>query len=214
MYSKLLVSLLSLSLLPGCLESGYLVTSLSADPVATGRPAQASALRYTNHRSAATVEEIVPLRITGAFSPADRARILRAVNEWNVALNGFVRFTIVDASSTPMAKGRQPRPWSIMAADGVGPRVSRGPMIALAHTQAVPGAGGLMIVYLDRVGTRDLGSVVMHELGHVLGVGHGEKGLMAARYHPTDQQCVDKATVAAVAAKRRLPVDQLNWCEA
>ena len=70
-----------------------------------------------------------------------------------------------------------------------------------------------MIVYVDRIGTRDLGGVVMHELGHVLGVGHGEKGLMAAHYHPTDQQCVDKATIAAVAAQRRLAVDQLNWCE-
>ena len=70
-----------------------------------------------------------------------------------------------------------------------------------------------MIVYLDRIGTRDLGSVMMHELGHVLGVGHADKGLMATHYHPVDQQCVDKATVAAVAAKRQLPADKLNWCE-
>jgi hypothetical protein len=213
MCSKILVSSLLLSLLPGCMEPGYLVTSLAGDPVAAGRPAQAAALHYTNHRPAVTVEEIVPLRITGAFNAGDRAKILRAVNEWNVALNGFVRFTIVDESSAPVAKARQARSWSIMAAEGVGPRVARGPTIALAHTQPVPGAGGLMIVYLDRIGTRDLGGVVMHELGHVLGVGHGEKGLMAAHYHPADQQCVDKATVAAVAAKRRLPVNQLNWCE-
>ena len=211
MCSRILASSLLLSLLPGCTDTGYLVTSLADHSVTTGRPAQSPALRYTNHRPAATAAEIVPLRLAGSFSPGDRAKILRAVNEWNVALNGFVRFTIIDASSMPVANTRQPRPWSIMAADGVGP--SRGPIIALAHTQAVPGAGGLMIVYLDRIGTRDLGSVVMHELGHVLGVGHGEKGLMAAHYHPADQQCVDKATVAAVAARRRLPVDQLNWCE-
>jgi putative peptidase family protein len=68
-------------------------------------------------------------------------------------------------------------------------------------------------VYLDRIGMRDLGGIVMHELGHVLGLGHSEGGLMAARYHPTNQQCIDKATITAVAAKRRLPVDQLNWCE-
>ena len=36
---------------------------------------------------------------------------------------------------------------------------------------------------------------------------------MAAHYHPTDQHCVDKATITAVAARRRLAVDQLNWCE-
>jgi hypothetical protein len=137
---------------------------------------------------------------------------LRAVNEWNVALNGFVRLAIVD-DSAPGASQRQPRPWTIMTANGVGPRAAPGSTIALAHTQAVPGAGGLMIVYRDRIGMRDLGSVVMHELGHVLGLGHGPKGLMAAHYHPTDQQCIDKATIADVAAQRRLPISQLNWCQ-
>jgi Putative peptidase family len=209
---RILASSFLLSLLPGCMESGYLVTSLAGDPVAGGQPAQIAALRYTNHRPAATAEEIVPLRIKGSFIPGDRAKILRAVNEWNVALNGFVRFTIEDSGASTSTAGHS-RPWSIMAAQGISPRVVPGPTIALAHTQPLPGSGGLMIVYVDRIGTRDLGSVVMHELGHVLGVGHGEKGLMAAHYHPADQQCIDKATIAAVAAKRQLAVDQLNWCE-
>jgi hypothetical protein len=211
---RILASSFLLSLLPGCMESGYLVTSLAGDPVAAVRPAQAAGLRYTNHRPAATAEEIVPLRLKGSFTPGERAKILRAVNEWNVALNGFVRFAIVEDSGASVANARQSRPWSIMAAEGIAPRVAPGPTIALAHTQPLPGSGGLMIVYVDRIGTRDLGSVVLHELGHVLGVGHGEKGLMAAHYHPADQQCVDKATITAVAAKRRLAVDQLNWCEA
>ena len=210
---RILASSFLLSLLPGCMESGYLVTSLAGDPAAAVRPAQVAGLRYTNHRPAATVEEIVPLRIKGSFTPGDRAKILRAVNEWNVALNGFVRFTIVEDSAVSAATARPSRPWSIMAAQGISPRVVPGPTIALAHTQPLPGSGGLMIVYVDRIGTRDMGSVVMHELGHVLGVGHGEKGLMAAHYHPADQQCVDKATITAVAAKRQLAVDQLNWCE-
>jgi hypothetical protein len=210
---RILASSFLLSMLPGCMESGYLVTSLAGDPVAAGQPAQVAALRYTNHRPAATNEEIVPLRIKGSFTPGDRAKILRAVNEWNVALNGSVRFTIVEDSGASAANARQSRPWSIMAAEGIGPRVVPGPTIALAHTQPLPGSGGLMIVYVDRIGMRDLGSVVMHELGHVLGVGHGEKGLMAAHYHPADQQCVDRATIAAVAAQRQLAVDQLNWCE-
>jgi hypothetical protein len=210
---RILAASFLLSLLPGCMQSGYLVTSLAGDPVAARQSAQVTTLRYTNHRPAATAEEIVPLRIKGSFTSGDRAKILRAVNEWNVALNGFVRFTIVEDSGASAASARPSRPWSIMAAEGITPRVAPGPTIALAHTQPLPGSGGLMIVYVDRIGTRDLGSVVMHELGHVLGVGHGEKGLMAAHYHPADQQCVDKATITAVAAKRQLAVDQLNWCE-
>jgi hypothetical protein len=213
MFLRILAASFLLSLLPGCMQSGYLVTSLAGDSVAARQSAQATTLRYTNHRPAATAEEIVPLRIKGSFTPGDRAKILRAVNEWNVALNGFVRFTIVEDSGMAAANVRPSRPWSIMAAEGIAPRVVPGPTIALAHTQPLPGSGGLMIVYVDRIGTRDLGSVVMHELGHVLGVGHGERGLMAAHYHPTDQQCVDKATIAAVAAGRRLAVDRLNWCE-
>jgi hypothetical protein len=210
MCSKLFISLLLLALLPGCMESGYLVTSLAGDPVAAGRVA---ALRYTSHRPTATAAEIVPLRLKGSFTPGDRAKILRAVNEWNVALNGFVRFAIVEDAGASATIAGHTRPWSIMAAQGISPRVVPGPTIALAHTQPLPGTGGLMIVYVDRIGTRDLGSVVLHELGHVLGVGHGERGLMAAHYHPADQQCIDKATIAAIAARRRLAVDQLNWCE-
>src|SRR4029077_2599716 len=140
MYSKLFVSSFLLSLLPGCMESGYLVTSLAGDPAAAIRPAQGAALRYTHHRPTATAEEIVPLRIKGSFTPGDRAKILRAVNEWNVALNGFVRFTIVEDSGAAAVNARPSRPWSIMATEGISPRVVPGPTIALAHTQPLPGS--------------------------------------------------------------------------
>ena len=37
--------------------------------------------------------------------------------------------------------------------------------------------------------------------------------LMSPILDPLGQQCIDKATVAAVAKMRGLPLDQLNWCE-
>ena len=36
---------------------------------------------------------------------------------------------------------------------------------------------------------------------------------MSPTHDPVGQQCIDKATVAAVAEMRGLPLDQLNWCE-
>jgi hypothetical protein len=38
-------------------------------------------------------------------------------------------------------------------------------------------------------------------------------GGMGDADHPTSQQCIDKAAVQAVAAKRQLPITQLNWCQ-
>jgi hypothetical protein len=35
---------------------------------------------------------------------------------------------------------------------------------------------------------------------------------MSAHYGHTKQQCVDRAAVYQLAAQRRLPFDELNWC--
>jgi hypothetical protein len=202
-------ALMMMWLLCSCADdSRYLLTTAGPDnlmPAATA--ATAGEFRYTSHVATTTRAEIIALAISGPFVPGDRGKILRAVNEWNVALNGFVRFEIVP-EGRPRPAGRT---WTIVATHGNPPSAAAGP--PLAFTYAIPDAGGLMAVYVDRIGRRDLGGVVMHELGHVLGLGHDSGGLMAAHYHPTSQQCVDKAAAQAVAAKRRLPVDQLNWCE-
>jgi hypothetical protein len=212
MRREIAIPTLMLSLLCGCVDNAdYLVTSTARDSLAAGpiEGLRTAALRYTSNGAAATNTEIIPLRINGPFEPYDRARILRAVNEWNVALNGFVRFEIVPDGGTA---GPRTRAWTIMASRGNNPPATA-TQSALAVTYAIPHAGGVMAVYVDRIGNRDLGGVVMHELGHVLGLGHDSGGLMTAHYHPTSHQCVDKAAVAAVAAKLKLPMSQLNWCE-
>src|SRR5690242_4628753 len=50
---------------------------------------------------------VVPLTLVGAFSDLQRAKVLRAVNEWNVALNGQLRFELG-------ADADRPSTWAIM----------------------------------------------------------------------------------------------------
>jgi Matrixin len=213
MHRKIVIPALLLSLLCACIDdTKYLMTSLNDSAVARDE-ASMPAARYTSHAATATATEIIPVRVTGPFTPYDRAKILRAVNEWNVALNGFARFDILPDGAPAVAGKSHAAPWMIVAVQGNKARAASGAATALAHTYGDPTSGGLMTVYLDRLGKRDLGGVVLHELGHALGLGHDNGGgLMAARYHPSSQQCVDKSAAQAVAAKRALPVGQLNWC--
>jgi hypothetical protein len=146
---------------------------------------------------------VLPMTLVGAFSDEQRARILRAVNEWNVALNGTLRFEL-------QTDANQPAIWAVIAVTHSPYR--NGPE-ALGVTTPFPAGGGLVLLYLDRLGGRDLGAVMRHELGHVLGLKHDASGrLMAATYNPHDQKCVDYPALAQVAELHNLVLRELKWC--
>lgn len=182
---------------------------LRAEPGQSLAIAQVESRHYTRHPASGAAPQVISLRIDGTFDPGERANVLLAVGEWNHVLNGFVRFDIAAPN------GGGPRTWDIRAEKGGSPQApdpSTGQ--PLSFTQAgFASLGGKMVIYVDRIGTRDLRGIVLHELGHVLGLGHDSSTLMSARYSPNKEQCVDRSTAAAVAALRKLPLDGLNWCE-
>ncbi len=100
MRSKIIISALPLLMLPllgGCLGPEYLMTHALNEPSALEGTASLhdGGLRYTSHPAATVRSEIVALTLTDSFSLYERAKIVRAIKEWNVALNGFVRFEIM-----------------------------------------------------------------------------------------------------------------------
>ena len=139
----------------------------------------------------------------------ERAKILRAVNEWNHVLNGFVRFDI-DPGRT------RSRAWVIVASAAAARHrcAARSSAVRSRLPRRCEPFGGVVIVYVDRVRGYDLVGVMRHELGHVLRLGHDPNGrLMSPRYTARHQQCIDRAAAQAVAANRKLPIAELNWCQ-
>jgi hypothetical protein len=165
--------------------------------------------RYTRHAPSTSTPEIVTLRIVGPFDAEAEAKVRLAIEEWNYVLNGFVRFDIAAPGAWHAGA------WDIRAEKGGSPQSPDPAGQPLSFTQAgLASIGGRLVIFVDRVGTRDLRGIVLHELGHVLGLGHDTGGnLMSARYSLTAEQCVDKPSVEAIAARRKLPADRLNWCD-
>lgn len=123
------------------------------------------------------------LSIDGKANGYDRAAILFAVNDWNVALAGAARIAIVDG----------PANWHVaivLGADNGQPPPYVPSVTATAAMDAPRGRGckggdaghraGLIRLYPNCQGGQAMAAYVRHELGHLLGLGHVEGGVMAA----------------------------------
>jgi hypothetical protein len=212
-----IIPLIFLLMLGACIRPDNLVASPPNDPSAVEENVslREAERHYTHRQPVGTKPEIVRIDIDERFGLYERAKILRAVNEWNHVLNGFVRLeiaTMMDGRPT----AERPLSWKVVPAheDTTQPRSGILFVNALAVTYPLHRVGGMVIVYVDRLNGRDLTSVMRHELGHVLGLGHDPHSrLMSIRYAANNQQCIDRAAAEAIAANRTLPPAELNWCE-
>lgn len=192
----------ALGLLCGCLQEGTALLDASSHRLSS---LQTNSL-YTENRRGEEQGELLQVRIDGGFTAHDRAKILRAVNEWNHVLNGHARFEIVETDAS----------YRILAL-GVGapnPPPGMRSRYLLANVVGRPDGSMTALVFIDRLGNRDLTALMLHEFGHMLGLPHAAEGVMSPEYDLLQWRCVDKEAAAALAARRGLPVDQLNWCDA
>ena len=212
-FTSSIIPLLFLFMLGGCVGPDYLVTSTAPVSFTETTSLQEPEPRYTSHRSTAARPEIVRIAVDEQFTLYERAKILRAINEWNLALNGFVRLDTGPMTNGGRAATDHLQSWFIVPERGGRPPPVNGttPGHALAATRSAPQVGGMVVVYVDRVRGYDLANVMRHEIGHVLGLGHDRTGrLMSSRYVTDRQQCIDQAAADAIAASRKLPAAELN----
>lgn len=175
-----------------------------------------SAFGYTDHESNATSPRILDLYIDRDFDDRERARILFAVKQWNYALNGYVHFrtSLLPADIPPSMTAQIKRQggWIVARVDSRHPIAQHGEGLHALAVTAGNHQTGFVYVISDRVGSRDLAGIVMHEFGHVLGAGHDSAGLMAPVYNAAGGRCIDHEAMAMIANVQHLPIAELNWC--
>jgi hypothetical protein len=165
---------------------------------------------YTHHTGGARPgggekAHVVMVRVAGEFTAKEQADIASAIVEWNHTLNGYVRFEVHDSGDrTDLTVLRIPDKGLPLN----GPSAQR-----LALTLRTPADGGVIMVFGDRIGVYDLRRIMLHEFGHLLGLGHDDNSdLMFPRYFHSRQACIDRATVQMLASQRSWQIDRMNWC--
>jgi hypothetical protein len=169
---------------------------------------------YVEHLPVIGRCSIVDVQVDVGFSNEDQRRIDMAIEEWNKSLNGYMRYEVV--SRVFDMKPDQLRAGGIIimkvssdntivpTANGISGNV-------LGWTDTL--GGRLIWIVRDRLWEGQVEGVVMHELGHVLGVGHlGSKSLMYKMDGGTST-CVDKETAMEVARIHGWDIDHLVWCQ-
>ena len=174
-------------------------------------------VQYTDHAQPASTGRSITLLIDGDFPDAQRRAIVSAFRQWNYVLNGYLRFEAhtlpQDTTSDDIARYRRDGAWIVAAVDSRHPIAQKGEGLHALAVTVGNGHDGFVYVIEDRLGSRDLAGVIMHEFGHVLGAGHDQAGLMAPVYNAAAARCIDHDAVAMVATAQHLPLRRLNWCE-
>src|ERR1700676_658396 len=130
-----------------------------------------SPIVYCAHPAPVVQTKIIAIQVDKTFTADNKKWIADAVREWNLTLNGYMRFDIVSYNFDMQPEELKKDELFIMKVK------SDSDLIPIAHSNTgmawINTLGGKwMWVIEDRIYQERMIGVVMHELGHHLGVEH------------------------------------------
>jgi hypothetical protein len=173
--------------------------------------------QYLDHYPRHQAIREIKVWIDARFGNADRVEIVKAVDQWNYALNGWIELEVQEEKLTMqdqiLRAARDERDWLIMDIQSSNPIVLPHDQghLALAFTDAI--GGYRLYVVRDRDDNADIKLLMLHEIGHLLGASHTTSGLMSPLFSTSAYQCIDYETMIQVSEYQRLPIDELNYCK-
>jgi hypothetical protein len=193
---------------------------------------------YFSYHRGSTIDHLsyvekIPVWLDKNFTAEQIEQIRGAIKEWNLVLNGQIVFQLVEKEEMGIDKKKHLYPVTFDGREA-GKTLENNPtgqgivvyalkkgdkelkdsdvtdgMLAWVNG---PGTRHIMVV-IDRVGNRNLKTIIMHEIAHLLGAQHVSARSLennyAGRY---SYDCIDKITVAQVAAYQHLELHSLGYC--
>lgn len=178
---------------------------------------------YTHHQPADYTDRTINIYIDKSFGEADKIEMQKAVDQWNFALNGYIKINIAeepfDGSVYMILRAQRERGWLFMKINKDDPIIPKDSTVSPDKPQY------FIVAFCDKVGgdktwfIRDLigdnskmYGITLHEMGHLLGANHNGKYLMSPHYDVNGYKCIDKGTMTQVSNFIGVPLKNLNYC--
>lgn len=165
--------------------------------------------------SYATPELTVPVCVDASFSDQQKVDILKAVDIWNSATPGMHKFDVraMECSEQALQAIEDSQYGLAIINDDDEDMIAEG---ALAYVDGL--RGHHMFIESKFMGTRDWVSVVMHELGHAIGLPHipiaGTLMAPSVQLHQPNS-CIDEVTARELVTirPRDFRLDKMVYCK-
>ena len=158
--------------------------------------------------------EVVPVYVDKSFAMDAREDIHAALDEWNFAFNGYVTYVVVsddfDMEVAVLEKIVRTRQGLVVLSvpdnfleDNVPPGV-----LAWVDDLGDP----VVHIATGRIGTRDLKKIVMHEIGHTLGIPHTQAAFtLMSQYYQVQSACIDEYTLHTLSGEDHAQAVHWDW---
>ena len=170
---------------------------------------------YTHVPMSSELVQTINIWVDKNFGEADKDSISRGIDQWNYALNGYIRLNIVsldfDMEPEVLKKVMQYHGWLFLKISSDSDFISVEQRRTLAFVNSI---GGNIIYYIrDRIVNEGMYGITMHETGHLLGAYHSPGYLMDPYYSINQYRCVDKGTMVQITSRWHLDMKRINYCE-
>jgi hypothetical protein len=175
----------------------------------TGCASHFGEYRYTRNGREEIGKEYI-MYVDSSFGEMDMIEIDNAVNQWNYSLNGAIRIKMVRGQGS--SEGNS---WIIKKIDSKYNSIpdfwrDGRKYYVLAWANKI--GGDKVYVIRDRVISRWIHGLMMHEIGHLLGADHDSGHLMKYVFNENEYRCIDYTTMKQVATYNGLDLRRLNYC--